>query len=96
MVAGLRRSLVPASPWASSRMEPFCDTLVVALMRPDWLTARPTSVALPRGTLMLPVFSTLPAPVARSARPTSTSRPRRAGTLGLASEAYRASAVGSL
>ena len=74
---------------ASSSTEPFSLTLVVAEIRPRWLTARPTSVALPRGVLMLPLLSTRPAPL------TSTSRPRSAGTAGLTSDAYSASRVGS-
>ena len=83
----LKPVLVPLR--ASSSTEPFSLTLVLAEMRPLWLTAMPTSVVLPRGVSIRPLLATLPAP------PTSTSRPRKAGTAALTSEAYRASRVGS-
>ena len=68
------------APRANKNIEPFSDTLVVADTRPDWFTAKPTKVALPRGTSMLPVLLTRPA-----APLTSTSKPRRAGMLALTS-----------
>ena len=74
---------------ASSSTEPFSLTLLLAEMRPLWLTASPTSVVLPRALLMSPLLSTPPAP------PTSTSRPRSAGMAGFTSDAYSASRVGS-
>ena len=74
---------------ASSSTEPFSLTLLLAERRPLWLTARPTSVVLPRALPMSPVLSTAPAP------PTSTSRPRSAGMAGLTSDAYSTSRVGS-
>ena len=83
----LKPVLVPLR--ASSSTEPFSLTLVVAEMRPLTLTARPTSVALPRGMSSTPSWRTLPAPS------TSTSRPRSAGMAGLTSEAYSVSRVGS-
>ena len=44
-----------ALPRASSSTEPFSETLVVALMRPIWFTAMPTSVVLPRGVSITPL-----------------------------------------
>ena len=90
---------------ASNKIEPLADTLVVALMRPDWLTAMPTSVVLPRGVLICPLTRlatlpccgpTTPAASLPLAVPTSTSRPRKAGRSGLISDAYSGSLVGSL
>ena len=73
-----------APPRASNITEPFSVTLVVAVMRPDWLTAMPTSVTLPRCASMVPPARLVTAPLPL---PTSTSRPRRAGKFGFTSEA---------
>ncbi len=80
-----------APPRASRKTEPSCATLVVALMRPLWLTAMPTSVVLPVGVLMTPPcrLATLPLPL-----PTSTSRPLTAGIAEFTSDAYITSLVG--
>jgi hypothetical protein len=84
-------------PCAACRItEPFSDTDVVAEMRPDWFTARPTSEMFPRGADSEPPprFATVPtgtsgAAVGGNAAPapaevvllTSTSRPRKEGSL---------------
>ena len=89
-----------AAPWARRITEPFSVTLVVALMRPIWLTAMPTRVVLPRAVAIWPPMAlvALPSPARpRPARPTSTSRPRTVLTLSLLSAAYSAdSSLGSL
>ncbi len=48
----LKLALAPLR--ASSSTDPFSATLVVAEMRPATFTARPTTVALPRGVSMTP------------------------------------------
>ncbi len=88
-----RRRLLPGTVLppsrACSRIEPLDRTLLLAVTRPFWLTARPASVTLPRSATISPTISVGDAPVPADGRPlvtvpptpTSTSRPRSPGSL---------------